>query len=155
MMIKEGKTKHGQSTQYRICQNCNKRPGKPFAFHYGKQVGSSSTPTTGGTTVSTTYRIGGKQEVSICSWCVALRRILVNIPVGGTIILGYYCTTASGPDLKDTRLLGYFLLFVGLALLVGLNYELGNRYAIKIKRKELEKQGYDTFWTPARFRMLK
>jgi len=143
------------------CQNCGAETAKPFVFAYGKKLKEERSSTTHGNTTTTTtyYDSLNARAVHLCADCVDNHRRGIVTRLWVTLILLALVSIAlivavivmPGDQIIMTifATLTPFSLFVfGVKLhktqsepdLAGLDK------ALKMSKKALEQEGYDSFW---------
>jgi hypothetical protein len=156
------------------CEKCSQDEGNVYSFHYGKKTSKTSRRVGQATIHTTKYDIAGEKNAAVCNKCIRQRRMIRLVVFGLMIAVGAgLALWASGWDqFKDpTRIreavqLQMATLAVAAILgLIGLWGLLPNLFAgknthaenmiIGLKKDELRKQGFDTFWNKKNFSKLR
>ncbi len=156
------------------CEKCSQNGGDIYSFHYGKKNSETSRRVGNATIYTTKYDIAGEKNAAVCGKCIRHRRIIRLVVFGLMITVGAgLALWASGWDqFKDpTRIreaVQLQMATLGVAGILGLIGLLGllpslfaskNTHAenmiIALKKDELRKQGFDTFWNNKNFSKLR
>jgi GYF domain 2 len=154
-------------TQARTCEKCGQREGDIYSFHYGKKIrGSTRMVSYTSNKYVTSYQMAGRRDVAVCDECLRRRRMnsLITsglmVAVGAIVGLGGLLLGARVGARSPVPLClmspGLFFALIGLPslshTLSSKNADYGLSTAIDLKKGELQRQGFDTFWGPEKFR---
>jgi len=137
------------------CERCHRRrTGRAYVFYYGREQSSSERFVGGNREVTTRYVIGGSQRVEVCDDCVKRRRLKgVLVPLGAALAILVFGLVWHG-DL--ICVVPAFILFLwSLYVLSRSKQERGANIAYDVRQQALEKQGWDTGWSPDEYSKLK
>jgi hypothetical protein len=160
-------------SQKRICEKCGKREGNVYSFYFGKKK-SRTTQRDGNRYIyKTSYAVGGKRDAVACDACIRRRRAIEAIQpalgIAASALFGWWVFFQEGlAGLDPKKDAGIRWIVTGLAcmgLLIAI-HELylrlfenrsgpGERLIIGLKKDELRKQGFDSFWETARYHNLR
>jgi hypothetical protein len=161
-------------SQKRICEKCGRREGGVYSFHYGKRK-SRTTQRDGNRYIYTTsFHVAGKKDAVACNGCIWWRRVLEAIPpvlgIAVCALFGWWVFFQEGlvglgkPE-KEAVLTWMFTAFACIGILMGIHglYSKlfgskdgpGERLIIALKRGELQRQGFDSFWDTASYSRLR
>jgi hypothetical protein len=144
-----------------VCERCGKQRlrGKYYTFWYGGKIGESTQYKFAMRVQSNFYSFAGEQRTWLCDSCVLPRKWLLP-----ALVAPFFIFTAISPFLgiwNDTAskvcwggfglaLLGYLVNFI-----ITEPNDTGERMAIRIHKKRLKKEGYNTFVTTHYYNSLK
>lgn len=148
-----------QAPQNRVCEKCGQQEGDVYSFSYGRRI-SHTIRRVGHTNVHTTkYNIAGKKYAAACNRCIRQRWVTRLVLFGLMTVLGLGSAwwahgTRTRPLDSDPR--GLVLVVACITGLIGLWRLLPNIFSTKVtqaenliiglKKSELRKVGFDTFW---------
>lgn len=153
------------------CESCgvDTQTGQRYTFYYGSLTGAS---TTGRLTV-TNYRIAGRQDLFLCDTCVArhsemnarkLGLILLVVPLLiGLCFLSPIFLGLEGYGFEQAKplmpilwlaLLGPFVYLIRRSVWKRGTGGVGDSLAIKLRRPELKKAGFDSFFTREEYKRM-
>ena len=146
-----------------LCQKCNKNPGKPYTIHYGKKIGQYTKSIVQGTQTTTTYQIGGYEDVYLCKECTRrnpwefVKFAALTLLVFG---LGFFCIYSIVSPWNDVLCIPFGLVGFGFAAPWVINFAkiTENRGEVAAKeylKEKLEGAGFDTFWSVKEYMKLK
>ncbi|GEM_PF-5894383 len=159
-------------SQKQTCEKCGQQ-GNIYAFHFGKKQ-SETSQTFGNKTIYTTkYNVAGKIAAAACNKCIRRRRI-IRLVVFGLMItaaVGIALWASGWDQFKDrariSEVVRLQMMTFGVAGILGLIGLLGvfpnlfaskttyaENFIIALKKRELRKQGFDTFWNTKNFSKL-
>jgi hypothetical protein len=163
-----------QLSQKITCEKCSQNEANVYSFHYGRKA-SQTTRQSGRATITTAkYDIAGEKHAAACNKCIRGRRLtrLVVFGVITAIAAVLALWAASWDQFADpTRIsevvrhqMAIFAI-AGILGLIGLWGLLPNLFTgrkthaenliIALKKNELQRQGFDTFWNNRNFSKLK
>lgn len=145
------------------CENCGSDNTKPYVFAYGKKLKEEkSSATQGNTTTTTTTTYYGSlnaRAVHLCAKCVDSHRraiatrlwvtIILLALLSITLIIAVIAIPGDQAALTIFATLTSFSILVFGVLLHNILSKpdlAGLDKALKMSRKELEQEGYDSFW---------
>lgn len=145
------------------CQVCGAEAARPYVFAYGKKLHEERSSSTQGSTTTTTtttyYGSLSARAVHLCASCVGKHRSAMATRLGLTIALLAVLSVAlivavvamPGDQVVLTifaTILPLAALFFGAKLHQTLKKEdlAGLDKAVRLHRKGLEQEGYDSFW---------
>jgi hypothetical protein len=161
-------------SQKQTCEKCGQQEDNLYAFHFGKKKSETSRHVGNKTIYTTNYDIGGRIEAAACNKCIqrrwAFRLVvfgLMFIAGAGAALWAYKLNTFKGP--LGISQMAQLQVFVGggggILGLIGLYGLLLNLFAgkvthaenliIAIKKPEVRKLGFNTFWNTKNFKKLK
>ncbi len=159
--------------QTRTCEKCGQRQGNIYDFHFGKKLSETSRRFGNKTVYTTKYNVAGKLEAAACNKCIRMHRVIRLVVFGLMITVGAgIALWVSGWDqFKEparisevARLQDMTLGVAGILGLIGLWGLIPNLFANKatqaenliigLKKRELKKHGFNTFWNTKNFRKL-
>lgn len=147
------------------CEICRSRAGDEFGVNYGRKA--TSTPGSGDgreprhlnmagrdyVEITTRYVMGGRTTVELCErcrrreqrkWMLGMSMTWV-LSLVGLVLLGTY----DGPAVLS--ILAILLLivvpFLVLAMLIDGRQRFNERWALRLRQKDLREAGWDTVWT--------
>jgi hypothetical protein len=147
-----------------ICEKCKQNPGEPYSFFYGNKIGERSYQQGNKKITKTTYKIGGRAQAYLCKKCARrnfkdwiLLTALAILFFGQVIFVVY---SIISPALDG----GLFAFCLIIPILFSLMFfiteisksklDIAENKAIEIKRRELELQGFDSFWNTKAYKNL-
>lgn len=142
------------------CAVCGAYQGRAHLFYYGRKLRQEAS--FGMKHIQ--YEVASSRSVSLCNRCVLKERLwivwrglfLAALAIGlgfaDSIVRG---ETWSGLLVAGTLLAGLGSLAFLWEALSSRQEEIGDRKAIELNRKELEAQGYDSFWTRKEYKALR
>jgi hypothetical protein len=155
-----------RARQNRVCEKCDQHEGDVYSFSYGRKISHTITRVGMNTNVHTTkYNVAGEKYAAACDNCIRRRRITRLVVFGLMFAVGagiaLWTTTWDnfhGP--LDVRQMSQLQTVTGASAaivgLIGLWRLLPNLFSSKIthaenliiglKKRELRKLGFDTFW---------
>ncbi len=145
------------------CRTCGAEAAKPYVFAYGKKLRQERSSVTHGNTTTTTtttyYGSLSATAVHLCANCVGDHRRAMATRLWVTIILLALVSLAlivavivtPGDQVIPVGLAAILLmtaLFIGVRLHIILTEpdQAGLDKALKLHKKQLQKEGYDSFW---------
>lgn len=163
-----------EPSQKRTCEKCGQHGGEIYSFYYGKKK-SHTMRNVGQATIHTTkYEVAGMKDGAVCNNCVRTRRGMRLVVFGLMVVVGAgLALWAAGWDqfkdperIREAVQLQMFTLGVaGILGLTGLWGLLPSLFASKnthaenmlitLKKGELRRQGFDTFWNNKSFNKLR
>lgn len=156
-----------EPAQARTCEKCGQREGDVYSFYYGKKIrGSTRMVSYTSNKYVTSYQMAGRRDVAVCDECLRRRRTnsLIKsglmVAVGAIVALGGLLLAAKmgarAPIPLCLAAPGILFALIGLPdlsnTLSSKNADYGLSTIIALKKGELQRQGFDTFWSPAKFR---
>ncbi len=158
------------------CERCRTRTGTPYAFHYGRladpdHAGNSHVPHRP-PSVTAHFTLGGTDAAYLCGRCLRRARIrrasrlLAHQLAGVPLLWLVYAAPVLWVGVSMGRgawLDAVLWLLVALAVPAGVLIVLavlqpaessGEWAAIALHRRELQRRGWDEFWTSREFRLL-
>lgn len=155
-----------------LCANCGRRAGQTYRYHYGWQTAQDKSNTdllvARFTSTTTTYRIGGVEEISLCNYCIShfittgnvivralVCFILAFALIGIEIILSQDTTPPC--TILAVPLIALLLILIGTLPLFPkkVTQEKGEQAAINRARKKNLHGSNTVFWTTKEYEELK
>jgi hypothetical protein len=156
------------------CEKCGQQEDNLYAFHFGKKKSETSRHVGNKTIYTTNFDIGGRIVAAACNKCIQRRWVIMLVVFGLMVIVGAGAAlwaaklnTFKGPlGINQMALLQTVIGGGGGILgLIGLYGLLLNIFASKIthaenliiavKKPEVRKLGFNTFWNTKNFKKLK
>jgi hypothetical protein len=159
----------------RICEKCGRHPGDVYPFYYGRKKSSTSRRQGNRVITTTSYDVAGRDVGAACSTCVLRHRIIEAVKFALIIFVcagvgwlayiheGFSDRTNAGqpPALVNVLLMiaAPFGALIGLINLLTSAFASeathGENSIIALKKGELRKQGFNSFWTTASYVKLR
>jgi len=161
------------SSQKQTCEKCGHQEDNLYAFHFGKKKSETSRRVGSKTIYTTNFDIGGKIEAAACNKCIQRRWVIRLVVFGLMLIVGagaalwaYKLNTFKGPlgisQMAQLQvavggaggilgLIGLYGLFLNLFASKATHAE---NLIIALKKHEVRKLGFNTFWNTKSFKKL-
>ena len=146
-----------------LCQKCKKNPGKPYKIYYGEKTGKYTKTVARGTKTTTTYKIGGYEEVYLCKECTrrnpwdAVKFAAITLAVIGLAFFCIYSLISPWEDLLCVPfgIVGGVLFFPWVISCLKILASPGVLIAKEMVREKHEPAGFDTYWNELEYSKLK
>ena len=134
-----------------VCDKCQKREGKPFNVHYGKQLSYQQSQVAGSQSIKTeaTYRVGGNTQVYFCTSCIRKRRLgFFGIALAVMVVAIVIAGLSGGGTLGLVCGLAFFISLGATLRMVATGHRgFAEHWAQDLKRDALLKQGWNSLWS--------
>lgn len=146
-----------------LCQKCNQNEGQSYTIYYGKQIGQYTRSIVDGTQTTTTYQIGGHEDVVLCKECTRREPMeIMKFAVLTLVVaaLGFFCIYSIVSPWNDMLCIPFGFVGFGLSmpwiLLFGkISTKRGEVVAKELLKEKYKDAGFDTFWNLTEYLKLK